>query len=282
MLKYLFYLYILFSLQWIKAQDVLPTSIVDKSFVFDRIDTLFVNGTINEYQYIDTLRKQLYYNAFFNDGSMETGYRKSGLPFGQWNKYDTRKRLNQSMNFDTINFQKDEIVEAISNVGLDIDSFSIFFSYDRDPYGFDFHWLVTREKKEGNWYTIIDGVAINAHNGRLSTYKHKLFAENDVLLDQRPTPKFVNGEAEMMQFIDRNINYPKSSIEKGTEGIVLITFDLSATGLTSNYIITRGLDEAINIEALRVVKLIPGWFPGKVDGELVGSRYSVPVRFEIP
>lgn len=94
-------------------------------------------------------------------------------------------------------------------------------------------------------------------------------------------PEFPGGEAELMKFLSSNIKYPVIAQENGIQGKVIIGFIVSKTGVISDITVLRSLDPACDREAVRVVKLLPKWIPGKQNGENVNVRYTLPVAFKL-
>lgn len=254
----------------------------DEKFFYDQEDSIYHGTHLSFITRHDSLRNETHYLQFFNDGTIEIGFEKDGTPYGQWMKVNQRYRAISSLNFDTLTFQKEEIAGALEKAGLSLDTLKIHFSYDRDPYGMDYHWIVSKERQTKDGFIVQSGVAINAHNGKLSPYEHKVFTNSNMLLEHLPCPKFVGGMAEMTGFFHKNIKYPEEDIDEHIEGVVLVEFHIDAHGNTSHYRVKRGLSDAINAEAIRVVKMVPGWFPGKVDNQVIGCKFTIPVLFEIP
>ena len=94
-------------------------------------------------------------------------------------------------------------------------------------------------------------------------------------------PQFPGGEMELMKFLGNNIKYPVIAQENGIEGRVIIGFIVSKTGLISDVTVLRSLDPSCDREAVRVVKTLPKWIPGKQNGENVNVRYTLPVAFKL-
>jgi TonB family protein len=92
-------------------------------------------------------------------------------------------------------------------------------------------------------------------------------------------PEFRGGQGEMLRYLGENTVYPRESREEGTEGTVYVGFWISKTGTVENVKIRIGVDENLDREALRVVKAMPNWKPGKHEGEPVRIRFTLPVRF---
>lgn len=94
-------------------------------------------------------------------------------------------------------------------------------------------------------------------------------------------PEFPGGNAAMMRFLSDNIKYPTEAQEKGTEGRVIVNFVVEKDGRLSNFNVVRGVDPLLDNEALRVLKSMPNWTPGKQRGEVVRVRFTLPVVFRL-
>ena len=94
-------------------------------------------------------------------------------------------------------------------------------------------------------------------------------------------PKFPGGEAELFHYISKNIHYPQEAKEKGIQGRVFIGFVIEKDGSVSNIRNLRGVDSELDAEAIRVVKSMPKWKPGKQNGEFVRVSYQIPIFFKL-
>jgi protein TonB len=94
-------------------------------------------------------------------------------------------------------------------------------------------------------------------------------------------PQFPGGESELLTFIAKSIRYPVIAQENGIQGRVIIRFVVSKTGVVSNVEVLRSLDSACDKEAVRVVKTLPKWIPGKQNGVNVPVYYTLPITFRL-
>jgi len=106
-------------------------------------------------------------------------------------------------------------------------------------------------------------------------------ANNDVYEMVEEMPEFPGGTEALMQYITGAIKYPVSSQEKGAQGRVAVTFIVSKEGDVTNAEIIRGVDDALDEEALRIVNAMPRWKPGRDKGENVNVRFTLPIRFHL-
>ncbi|WP_081852517.1 M56 family metallopeptidase [Prevotella sp. 10(H)] len=95
------------------------------------------------------------------------------------------------------------------------------------------------------------------------------------------TPSFPKGEAAMQAFIAANMKYPVEAQKEGLQGRVLVKFMVKSTGDITDISIVRGIDPLLDTEALRVVKSMPKWNPGKKDGKAVDTYFTLPFVFRL-
>lgn len=105
--------------------------------------------------------------------------------------------------------------------------------------------------------------------------KDKVYA----VVEQPPT--FPGGEAALLAFVAKNIKYPQSALEQEIQGVVLLRFVVLENGSVGDVLVTRGIDPACDKEAVRVVKSLPRFIPGKQQGKGVKVWYTLPIRFQI-
>jgi len=95
-------------------------------------------------------------------------------------------------------------------------------------------------------------------------------------------PTFPGGEKALFGFLQKHVSYPESVKEMGGKGTVAITFVLDKEGnVTEVTALKASKYSELNNEALRVVKKLPKWNPGKHKGQPVKSRMILPIRFEL-
>lgn len=94
-------------------------------------------------------------------------------------------------------------------------------------------------------------------------------------------PSFPGGEQALMQYLAKNIKYPVIAQENGIEGRVIVAYIVGADGKITSPEIVRGVDPALDKEALRIVENMPVWKPGKQRGKAVAVRYVLPITFRL-
>ena len=94
-------------------------------------------------------------------------------------------------------------------------------------------------------------------------------------------PQFPGGEKELMKWLTDNINYPVIAAEQGIQGRVILRFVVGPDGTVGSVEVQRSLDPSCDKEAVRVVKKMPKWIPGKQNGNPVYVYYTLPVLFKL-
>lgn len=94
-------------------------------------------------------------------------------------------------------------------------------------------------------------------------------------------PSFPGGPAALMKFLSENIKYPVVAQENGVQGRVVVAFVVERDGSITDVHIARGVDPSLDKEAVRVVKSMPKWTPGKQNGSAVRVKFNVPVAFRL-
>ena len=94
-------------------------------------------------------------------------------------------------------------------------------------------------------------------------------------------PKFGNGVEDLLNYLSRNIKYPKMAKEAGIQGIVYVTFVVNKRGEVVNPKILRGIGGGCDKEAIRVVEAMPKWTAGRQRGKRVSVQFTLPVKYEL-
>ena len=93
-------------------------------------------------------------------------------------------------------------------------------------------------------------------------------------------PEFPGGMPEMVKYLLENMIYPEEMKENGIEGRIFVQFVVTKTGSVKDVTIARGID-GLNREAIRLVKQMPNWSPGKNNGKEVNVKMVIPIRFSL-
>lgn len=120
-----------------------------------------------------------------------------------------------------------------------------------------------------------DEVQGNLNGG---TYVRRvLYRESEV----NPKPQFKGGDAAYKKYLAQNVKYPQEALKKRIQGSVRIGFTVNPDGSIVNAKVERKVNPLLDNEALRVVKSMPKWNPGKLNGEPVPVKMYVPVNFRL-
>ena len=109
----------------------------------------------------------------------------------------------------------------------------------------------------------------------------KTVEEGEIFLVVEDRPQFPGGDAELMKFLQQNIKYPKEAQEQGKQGRVIVQFVVNKDGSICEDTIIRSVDPQLDAEAIRVIRSMPNWTPGKQKGEPVRVRFTIPVTFRL-
>lgn len=93
--------------------------------------------------------------------------------------------------------------------------------------------------------------------------------------------EYPGGLQAMMKFLSKNIKYPASAKRMGVEGKVFVKFIVDREGAISSIEIIKGINADLDKEAVRVIKMMPPWKPGKQNGRAVKSQFVLPVYFKL-
>ena len=94
-------------------------------------------------------------------------------------------------------------------------------------------------------------------------------------------PQFPGGVAAQVEYFKKNLRYPAEAKKAGTQGRVVVQFFVNKDGSISNVKVLRGVDPALDAEAIRLVNSMPKWKPGMQKGKAVTVKYTVSVLFSL-
>ena len=105
--------------------------------------------------------------------------------------------------------------------------------------------------------------------------------EQEIFQIVEEMPSYPGGEQKLMEYVAKNIKYPQIARETGIQGRVFVGFVVEPDGSVSNVKVLRGIGGGCDEEAVRVVKSMPKWKPGKQRGKAVRVSYMLPVNFKL-
>ena len=112
-------------------------------------------------------------------------------------------------------------------------------------------------------------------------YKPQPVNKNSVYDVVEQMPSFPGGISGLRTYLNQNIRYPAEAQENCVQGRVVVSFVVEKDGHISDVTVLRSVDPSLDKEAVRVIRNMPRWTPGKQGGEPVRVRYNVPVSFRL-
>jgi periplasmic protein TonB len=105
--------------------------------------------------------------------------------------------------------------------------------------------------------------------------------ENKVFIVVEENPEFPGGNAALFKFISENLVYPPEAQENNIQGRVILKFVVNPDGSVDRIEVLKGVDTLLDNEAIRVVKTLPKFRPGKQGGVPVPVWFTLPILFKI-
>ena len=122
---------------------------------------------------------------------------------------------------------------------------------------------------------------IHASTYSQSEVPPKESTDEEVFTAVEQMPEYPGGEDAMFKFLGDNLVYPKAAKKQGIQGKVWIGFIIDKEGGITNVEVLRGIGGGCDEEAVRVIKLMPKWIPGKQDGKPVNVKFRFPINFTL-
>lgn len=105
--------------------------------------------------------------------------------------------------------------------------------------------------------------------------------ETEIFTVVEESPGFPGGDVKRIQFLQDNIRYPQMARESGIQGTVYVTFVVEKDGSVTDVRILRGIGGGCDEEAIRVIRAMPKWNPGKQRGKPVRVQFNMPIKFTL-
>jgi TonB family protein len=93
--------------------------------------------------------------------------------------------------------------------------------------------------------------------------------------------EYIGGIPELFKFIGKTLVYPQYAIRNGIEGKVYVNFTIDIDGSIVNVKIIKGVEKHLDDEAIRIIKKMPKWKPGRFEGNLVKTDFALPINFKL-
>lgn len=119
------------------------------------------------------------------------------------------------------------------------------------------------------------------HKDEIVVEEKKPVEDNKVFTAVEQMPQFPGGEAALMKYISDHLKYPPVAMENNIQGRVVIQFVVTKTGKIGEVKVARSKDPDLDKEAVRVVKTLPDFIPGKMNGQSVNVWYTLPITFKL-
>ena len=94
-------------------------------------------------------------------------------------------------------------------------------------------------------------------------------------------PQFPGGEVALMKYLMTHVQYPENAAKNNIDGRVIVQFVIDKNGEIGEVKVVRSVNEELDAEAVRVIKTLPKFEPGRQNGEPVNVWYTLPVMFKI-
>ena len=106
--------------------------------------------------------------------------------------------------------------------------------------------------------------------------------ENEIFKSVEQMPLYVGGDVALMKYIDSHIQYPPEAAKNNIQGRVILQFVVDKTGEIGEVKVVRSVDKDLDKEAVRLIKTLPKFIPGRQNGQAVAVWYTLPVTFKLP
>ena len=136
-------------------------------------------------------------------------------------------------------------------------------------------------KSAGRWVVYRNGVLDSDENDPVFRTPERLPKFSDCGDDIGRSKGMDCASKEMLEFIFENIHYPQEALAQGISGMVVVQFIVEKDGSLTNFAVIREIGGGCGDAALSVVKRMDPWVPGMQDGELVRTRFNLPVKFQL-
>ena len=104
-----------------------------------------------------------------------------------------------------------------------------------------------------------------------------------ICVNYETLPEFPGGQREMLKYIQEYLIYPKRALKKQIQGRSICQFIVEKDGSISHIQVVRSSgNKSLDRAAIRVIKTMPKWTPGRLQGKIVRTTYALPVNFRIP
>jgi TonB family protein len=203
------------------------------------------------------------------------------IPFNR----DLQSRMRRDKEGDAFynsgvrNLEKDRVKEAVNDFTSALEKYpdDIDALYNR---GIAYFRLKNIEKACEDWMAVR---ARNSTNANKALFQYCTLSEEEkASLDIDVMPDYIEGEMELLKFLQLTLVYPSSAKDRGIQGRVELKFIITKAGNVEKIEVVRGIGGGCNEEAVRSVAATSGkWYPGKKNGRAVDAVYFLPITFSL-
>jgi TonB family protein len=205
--------------------------------------------------------KTSYINLLFNTNA-------SDLELGLVNSFFNSQLLNRIKMMDTPRSQKSHMIKYLIIVPC-LGAFTYLLASAKTDKGFNLPAAITG---------MLDTIPTSSNIVEATPIKE---STSSIAIDE--APQFKGGKQALYNYLASNIKYPASARTEGKEGKAIVSFTVNLDGKVEEAKIIKGINEAINNEALRVVNAMNektlGWTPAKLGKDFVKSSFNLPITF---
>jgi periplasmic protein TonB len=112
-------------------------------------------------------------------------------------------------------------------------------------------------------------------------FEEEVVHEQEIFIVVEDPPTFPGGDEARIRFLSENIRYPQMARESGIQGTVFVTFVVETDGSVTDVRVLRGIGGGCDEEAIRVIRAMPKWNPGRQRGRPVRVQFNMPIRFTL-
>ena len=232
-------------------------------------------------------------NNSTSDGDSSTSDDNNSTSDGDSSTSDDDSSTSDGDNSTSDSIGKKNHIVIIIICGLLFLIFSIFFFVPKLVNSIDEASITKDKSNQEEWVSDSSNIDISNHEESLIDSALEILYPDDAfdsvdefesshvfdVVDLRPT--FPGGQEALLTWLSSNIHYPPIAEEKGIQGKVVVSFVIEPDGSISNVTVVHGVDQSLDEEAVRVVKSMPKWNPGKQNGQAVRVKYNLPITFKL-
>ena len=103
----------------------------------------------------------------------------------------------------------------------------------------------------------------------------------DAVYTPEKRPEFPGGDQALFKFLSSNLKYPSDAKKEGIQGRVICQFTVNKDGSISDIQVLRSVYPSLDLEAVRVISIMPKWEPGVQNGEKKRCKFKLPITFKL-